>query len=212
MLLDIAAHNAYPTASVMCTLHFVMVYVLWRCTLCDIYVLKNLRFETLTLCATTFFNITSRDAYVCCFTLCSNIQIPQPGFISRGGRGGGGDTIPTKVWASLNNLSTYETLRSVWRPAPFVLCIPVSVDQDGRVVEEEVPTVTVDTSEDKQTFETDHDEDRSDISILFFRFLPEFWCSNISAMTRHTRKYLKVEYLGRLEYDFKNLVLHAHEA
>ena len=32
--------------------------------------------------------------------------------------------------------------------------------QDGRVVEEEVPTVTVDTSEDKQTFETDHDEDR----------------------------------------------------
>jgi hypothetical protein len=48
------------------------------------------------------------------------------------------------------------------------------VDQDGRVVEEEVPTVTVDTSEDKQTFETDHDEDRSDISILFFRFLPEF--------------------------------------
>jgi hypothetical protein len=28
------------------------------------------------------------------------------------------------------------------------------------VVEEEVPTVTVDTSEDKQTFETDHDEDR----------------------------------------------------
>ncbi len=36
---------------VMCTLHFVMVYVLWRCTLCDVYVLKTLRFETLTLCA-----------------------------------------------------------------------------------------------------------------------------------------------------------------
>jgi hypothetical protein len=33
------------------------------------------------------------------------------------------------------------------------------------VVEEEVPTVTVDTSEDKQTFETDHDEDRSDIRL-----------------------------------------------
>jgi len=32
--------------------------------------------------------------------------------------------------------------------------------QDGRVVEEEVPTVTLDTTQDMQTFETDHDEDR----------------------------------------------------
>ena len=32
--------------------------------------------------------------------------------------------------------------------------------EDGRVVEEEVPTVTVDTTEDKQTFQTDQDEDR----------------------------------------------------
>ncbi|XP_023328470.1 uncharacterized protein LOC111701421 [Eurytemora carolleeae] len=32
--------------------------------------------------------------------------------------------------------------------------------EDGRVLEEEIPTVTNDTTEDKQTFETDHDEDR----------------------------------------------------
>jgi len=32
--------------------------------------------------------------------------------------------------------------------------------EDGRVVEDEIPTVTNDTTEDKQTFETDHDEDR----------------------------------------------------
>ena len=37
------------------------------------------------------------------------------------------------------------------------LCIPV---QDGRVVEEEIPTVTLDTTQDSQTFETDHDEER----------------------------------------------------
>ena len=33
--------------------------------------------------------------------------------------------------------------------------------EDGRVVEEEIPTVTVDTTEDKQTFETDQDEERN---------------------------------------------------
>ena len=33
--------------------------------------------------------------------------------------------------------------------------------EDGRVVEEELPTVTVDTTEDKQTFETDQDEQRN---------------------------------------------------
>jgi hypothetical protein len=32
--------------------------------------------------------------------------------------------------------------------------------EDGRVVEDELPQVTVDTTEDKQTFETDHDEER----------------------------------------------------
>ncbi len=79
MLLNVAAHNISiwnikvskherhnPTASqnihafcnayVMCTLHFVIVYLLWRCTLCDVYVLKTLHFGTLTLCAATFCN------------------------------------------------------------------------------------------------------------------------------------------------------------
>lgn len=32
--------------------------------------------------------------------------------------------------------------------------------EDGRVVEEEVPVVTVDTTEDTQTFQTDQDEER----------------------------------------------------
>ncbi len=35
---------------------------LWRCTLCDVYVLKT--FWSLTLCAATFCNITSCDIYV----------------------------------------------------------------------------------------------------------------------------------------------------
>jgi hypothetical protein len=55
-----ASQNAY----VMCTLHVVMVYVLWRCTLCDIYVLKTLGFGTLTLSAATFCNIISCDTSV----------------------------------------------------------------------------------------------------------------------------------------------------
>ncbi len=50
----------------MSTLHFVTVYVLWRCTLSDVYVLKTLRFGTLTFCAATFCNIMSCDVY---FTL-----------------------------------------------------------------------------------------------------------------------------------------------
>ncbi len=49
---------------VMCTLHFVMLYVLWRCTLCDVYVLKTFRFGTFTLCAPTFCNIKSYDIYI----------------------------------------------------------------------------------------------------------------------------------------------------
>jgi hypothetical protein len=52
-------------AYVMCTSHFVMVMVLWRCTLCDVYVLKTLRFGTFTLCAATFCpNIASLDIYI----------------------------------------------------------------------------------------------------------------------------------------------------
>ena len=33
--------------------------------------------------------------------------------------------------------------------------------EDGRVMEEEIPTVTVDTTTDKQTFETEQDEERN---------------------------------------------------
>ncbi len=47
--------NAY----IMCTLRFVKVYKMWRFTLGDVYVLKTLRFGTLTLCAATLCNITS---------------------------------------------------------------------------------------------------------------------------------------------------------
>ncbi len=86
MLLNVAAHKVRiqsvkvssvchitysitkRTASqtVKCTLHkrFVTVYNLWRCTLCEVYVLKTLCFGTLTLCAATFCNITSCDVYV----------------------------------------------------------------------------------------------------------------------------------------------------
>ena len=32
--------------------------------------------------------------------------------------------------------------------------------EDGRVLDEEVPTVTIDRTEDKQIFETDHEEER----------------------------------------------------
>jgi hypothetical protein len=56
--------HTFCNAYVMCTLDFVMVYVLWRCTLCEVYVLKTLRFGTLTLCAATFCNSASCDVYV----------------------------------------------------------------------------------------------------------------------------------------------------
>ncbi len=45
-------------------LDFVMVYLLWRCTLCEVYVLKTLHFGTLTLCAATFYNSASCNVYV----------------------------------------------------------------------------------------------------------------------------------------------------
>ncbi len=62
--------NAY----VMCTLHFVMVYVLWRCTLCDVYVFENFMFLELLHCVQLRF-VTLRHVTftLCCFTLCSNI-------------------------------------------------------------------------------------------------------------------------------------------
>jgi hypothetical protein len=90
MLLNIAAHNVsirnvkvskrerHITYSVtkctasqnvkctLCNVHFtfVTVFVLSRCSLCDVYVLKTLRFGTPTLCAATFCNIMSCDIYV----------------------------------------------------------------------------------------------------------------------------------------------------
>jgi hypothetical protein len=90
MLLNVAAHNVSirnikvskrechimysvtkRTASqnlkrTLCNAHFtfVTVYILLRCTLCDVYVLKTLRFGTLKLCAATFCNITSCDVYI----------------------------------------------------------------------------------------------------------------------------------------------------
>jgi hypothetical protein len=90
MLLNVAAHNlsirnvkvskrehhimysiTKRTASqnvkshyVIITKHFVTVYILWRCMLCDVYVLKTLHFGTLTLCAAMVFNITSCNVYI----------------------------------------------------------------------------------------------------------------------------------------------------
>ncbi len=52
------------THYVIVTKRFVTVYVLWRCTLCDVNVLKTLRFQTLALCAATFCNITSCHIYI----------------------------------------------------------------------------------------------------------------------------------------------------
>ncbi len=70
-----ASQNVKCTlCTVIVTKPFVTVYILWRCTLCDVYVLKTLRFGTLMLCAATFCNITSCDVLrLCCCTLCSNI-------------------------------------------------------------------------------------------------------------------------------------------
>ena len=45
--------------------------------------------------------------------------------------------------------------------------------EDGTVVEDELPQVTVDTTEDKQTFETDHDEERNverDVGVAYGKF------------------------------------------
>ncbi len=67
--------------NVMCTLckvhfMFVKVYILWRCTLFDVYVLKTLCFGTLTLCCVQLRFVTLRHvtSTLCCFTLCSNID------------------------------------------------------------------------------------------------------------------------------------------
>ncbi len=71
--------NAYVHFTFCNSKRIVTLYVMWR----DVYVLKTLRFGTLTLCAATFCNITSLchvTFTLCCFTLCSNIdQSADPG-------------------------------------------------------------------------------------------------------------------------------------
>ncbi len=64
IMYSVTKHTACTAHYVIITKRFVTVYILWHCTLFDIYVLKTLRFGTLTLCAATFCNITSCDVYV----------------------------------------------------------------------------------------------------------------------------------------------------
>ncbi len=67
---NVQRHKTYSVtymfcnANAMCTCNFVTVYVLGHCTLCDVYVLKTLRFGALTSSAATFCDITSCDIYV----------------------------------------------------------------------------------------------------------------------------------------------------
>jgi hypothetical protein len=57
-------HKTLSAQYVIVTKNFVTVYVLWRCWLCDVFVLKTLSYGTLTLCAAKFCNFTSCDVYV----------------------------------------------------------------------------------------------------------------------------------------------------
>jgi hypothetical protein len=66
-------HKTLSAHYVSVTKRFVTVYVLWRCTLCTVYVLKTLSFGTLTLCAARFCNITSCDVSVMLLYVMSNI-------------------------------------------------------------------------------------------------------------------------------------------
>jgi hypothetical protein len=65
---NVQRHKTFSAHYQIVTKRFVNVYVLWRCTLCDVYVLKILRFGTLTLRALRHVKFM-----LCCFTLCSNI-------------------------------------------------------------------------------------------------------------------------------------------
>jgi len=78
----------------------------------------------------------------------------------RGGGGGGGGGALARRGAAEEEWVTKKkveitTTKNVERKIHRQLVL-----EDGRVVEEELPTVTVDTTEDKQTFETDQDEER----------------------------------------------------
>jgi hypothetical protein len=59
-----ASEKVLSAHYVIFTKLFVIVFVLSRCTLCDVYVLKTLHFGTPMLCAATFCNITSCEVYV----------------------------------------------------------------------------------------------------------------------------------------------------
>ncbi len=90
MLLNVVAHNvciwnvkvSTLTASqnVKVTLHngyktFFNVYVLWHCTLCDVYVLKTFVLELLHCVQLLFVTLCHVTFTLCCFMLCSNILI-----------------------------------------------------------------------------------------------------------------------------------------
>ncbi len=70
---NVQRHNTYSATKhevhyIIVTKHFVTVYILWRCTLCDVYVLKLLRCVQL-----RFVTLRHVTFTLCCFTLCSNI-------------------------------------------------------------------------------------------------------------------------------------------
>jgi hypothetical protein len=70
--LNVQRYKTLSAHYVMRSLHFVTVYVLWRCTLRDVYVLKTLRFGTLCM-QLRFVTLPHVTFTLCCFTLCSNI-------------------------------------------------------------------------------------------------------------------------------------------
>ncbi len=67
---NVQCHKKFCNASVMCTLRFVTVYVMWRCTLCDVYVLELLRCMQL-----RFVTLRHVTFTLCCFTLCRTSRV-----------------------------------------------------------------------------------------------------------------------------------------
>ncbi len=82
--------HPFCNAFIMCTLHFVTVYILWRCTLCDVYVLKLSVLELLRCVQLRFVTLRHVTFTLCCFTLCSSIghwlPPPVPPFLGKMGR------------------------------------------------------------------------------------------------------------------------------
>jgi hypothetical protein len=58
-------------------------------------------------------------------------------------------------WVTTKKVEIVTTKNVEWKIQRQVVL------EDGRVMEEEIPTVTVDTTTDKQTFETEQDEERN---------------------------------------------------